>query len=389
MSLHSLSDNPHQKARPQNSYLHRVKAAVKDGSTQSTGGLNVGALRKFIQDFKLSEKPIHSLRRSDLCQLITSHPTWPSISQGTSWQSTHIPRLVSGGAAPQKHRPGRTRPLGVTTVHAAEHAGYKEPTEDRHTVLHGLGVTVMAVFDGHGGARASEAANKMLPRWIIDAVLASTKSPAAISHILSDKFALFQRDLLSRPSPDGTCATVCVLTETHVVTAHVGDSPAIMFMDNGEVLHSTEDHTCNNPGEAERMDGVQNPCYIEHKRDRSVRVLSGIVPTRSFGDEVDHTGVIAVPDISVWRRQPGAYFCVCSDSFAEGRLPSGKIGATQGSSEIVVELLRCIRRDGTSLEKATSDAVMNRVSQFVRYGPIPPGRTRYLGDNTTLLLTLL
>lgn len=196
----------------------------------------------------------------------------------------------------------------------------------------------------------------------------------------------------------GSTATVCVVTTNNVIVANLGDSPALMFTREGALIYSTVDHDCSDLSEAARMNTVGNGCVYDrylganaNERARIldshctndldapqslIRVESGLAPTRAFGDP-QHSGVFAVPNIYDWPRQAFAYLCVCSDSFVEGIMPSGRIGPTRSRTDIVNELLRSIEKD-VILEVATQQAVSRRVASL---NPYTAERTHKIDPN--------
>lgn len=365
----------------------RIYFAVAMGIKQRKGGLNVKGLRALLRELDPSnaDEDVNSMLREELIRKIKAHAVWRDIEK--DFNTPTILKLKSNYEKMMVRYTKRKTFLGVADVAVAEHYSGKSPSEDKHKVLHGSGVTILAVFDGHGGLEASQYANENLPQAILEAVVASDKSSEAISAILLDKFALVHQGILDEKMSSGTCATVCVLTRTQVIAANVGDSPAIMFTAKGRVLEATVDHDCRNKAEANRMRDGRNPCI--RFPDGLVRVTTGLAPTRALGQSERHTGVSPVPDICVWERKKNAYLCVCSDSFSEGVIAgTNKLGPVQDTKEIVDELLMSIRKRGVSLEDATFMAVDTRVRKFTKQSR-PKNSTPYDGDNTTLLATRL
>ena len=259
----------------------------------------------------------------------------------------------------------------------AEHDGYKSPSEDRHTILSlpELDLTLLAVFDGHGSSYISNTVNSILPQRIFDKVkVLPIPEPHLIVQILIREFEEVNRQLRRRVEDGGSTGTVSVITPTHVITANVGDSPALIFDRANTLLETTVDHDCDNPLQQARMRLAGNMC-VPGKR----RIVSGLAPTRNFGDFI-HKGVMATPQTYVWPRTPGVILCVCSDSFSEEirQDPKLHIGPYQTREGMVRELNESINTSAT-LKEAAPKAVLKRVEKFNIDG-------KYYGDNTTLIL---
>ena len=262
-------------------------------------------------------------------------------------------------------------------VASATADGYSKPgySEDRHTVLQGP-VSVLCVFDGHGGAGVAELCNRHLPRSI-QAAIGTNTDPEAIRAILIDHFEQIDAAIIARDVAGGSTATVCIVTPDHVICANVGDSPALMFLhdDDGTLLHKSNDHDGNN--ETERARIITAGGTFKTDARGGTRLSTGLAVTRSFGDVVhDKRFVIAIPETYVWKRVPGAYLAVLSDSFAE-RIRNGMILPVNTSEQITHELLKSIH-ETASLKAATDNAVFTREAAMHKQG-----------DNTTLILARL
>jgi serine/threonine protein phosphatase PrpC len=259
----------------------------------------------------------------------------------------------------------------------AVHDGYKSPSEDRYTILSqpDLDLTLLAVFDGHGSSYISNAVNAILPHRVFEKVkLLPAPDPQVIEQILIREFEEVQRLLRKRVEDGGSTGTVCVITPAFVITANVGDAPALLFTRTDALLETTVDHDCDNPVQQERMRLAGNIC-VPGKR----RTLSGLAPTRNFGDSF-HRGVIATPQTYIWARPTEGILAVCSDSFSEAisHDPKLHIGPYQTREEIVKELNESINTTAV-LQEAVTNAVLKQVEKFNIGG-------HYYGDNTTLIL---
>ena len=277
----------------------------------------------------------------------------------------------------------------LSEAYASEHDGYKTPTEDRHTILTSpdKNITLLAVFDGHGGSNTSNYVNEKLPNIILPQIiaLAPKYNPQEIEKILSREFVKID-DIVKPLFDDGSTGTVCIVTPTHIITANIGDSPAILFTKTGDIIYTTNDHDCSNNIERERVSLAGNPC-LKKPGENIERTISGLAPTRGFGDGMRHDGVISKPETYIWEipyisyEQPVEYIlCLCSDSFTEqiNTQPKLHIGPYNTRQDIVDELNESINTLPT-LHDAVVTAVIKRVDMF-------KFNNMYYGDNTTLIL---
>lgn len=146
---------------------------------------------------------------------------------------------------------------GATSVVGSEHAN-----EDRFCCLSGQlgklrGVSVFAVFDGHGGSRAAELASRRIPEILeqklsdmirlhaefegvaeselldLSGILLAGELPSGlIQESLVSSFVQMERELLLGDKNDqsGSTALVCLIVKSRLYTATVGDSKAVLAM---------------------------------------------------------------------------------------------------------------------------------------------------------------
>ena len=128
------------------------------------------------------------------------------------------------------------------TVGLAEAICARPGMEDRHAVSAAPdGVTIVAVFDGHGGSRVAEAAAGR----VVDVVASSVKrDPCFQGNAWAQIFAA-----LDAPAPAvGSTATVLCLVPPMLHVAHVGDSRALLVRPAAH-LRLTADHREETPSE--------------------------------------------------------------------------------------------------------------------------------------------
>lgn len=287
-------------------------------------------------------------------------------------------------------------------AHMAQHPGYhynpRSTTyrnEDRCRILHRPRFTLLAVFDGHGevpsrGDNSSQFLNVRLTQNIANALDQEHRKlvPERIAALLIAEFATVEAEMKANEhlfSDNGSTAVVSIVTVSDIVTANLGDSVALLFDREGNLKKDTVDHDCGNENERQRMALAGNACDLTRPDGDAVRIKSGLMMTRAFGDYKHGESVIKEPQIHQWRRAKFDILALCSDSFAEGNIQVGetrRIGPVYSHEEIARELVSSVRECDT-LKEATERAVTRRVNMF-RYRT--NGRVAFSGDNTTLIL---
>jgi serine/threonine protein phosphatase PrpC len=288
----------------------------------------------------------------------------------------------------------------MSSKHASSHhPGYKFPTEDRISTLETKkGYTIYSVFDGHSGQQCVNLVSNTLPHRIVMALdKKESPSPQDISDILTEEFSKLEaecNDTLTIWS-GGSTAVVSVVTDTHIITAHIGDSPAILFSKDGTLLHSTCDHDSKNSSEVARVTS-EGGWFSDTNVYGENRLFNALAVTRSFGNLAKKSyekGLNAIPDISIWERTPESYLILCSDSFTEKIIdsPKGdkdmygnieKIIANRGSHQDIINHIHPILvEQDYNIESTAHLAVHQQTMKFYNYQ-----YGKFCGDNTSLIL---
>ncbi|XP_066565828.1 integrin-linked kinase-associated serine/threonine phosphatase 2C isoform X2 [Amia ocellicauda] len=214
--------------------------------------------------------------------------------------------------------------------YVAARRGEREEMQDAHTLLPDLSAHVsslppqvsrlayFAVFDGHGGSRASRFAAENLHLNL------SQKFPKGevenldklVKKCLLETFKQTDEDFLKHASSqkpawkDGSTATCMFVVDDVVYVANLGDSRAVLCRGGGEVggtfstLALSREH---------------NPtCYEERMRIqkaggtvRDGRVLGVLEVSRSLGDgQYKRCGVISTPDLRRCQLSPSDRFVI-------------------------------------------------------------------------------
>ncbi|GBF87605.1 phosphatase 2C [Raphidocelis subcapitata] len=131
----------------------------------------------------------------------------------------------------------------------------------------------------------------------------SERRAEAIGRALRRAFARTDRDLAGTEVGDvvGSTALVAVVGRREVVTAHCGDSRAVLCRRGGAV-ELTSDHKADRPDEAARV-RASGGCVVF--RAGTHRVMGMLACTRALGDHFLRPHVVSEPEVSSFRRSPG------------------------------------------------------------------------------------
>ena len=209
--------------------------------------------------------------------------------------------------------------------------GRRFSNEDAHIVEPGIAAiaaaasatSLLAVFDGHGGAMAAELARDGLVKHLraqagFEAAAAGGSAPQ-LADALRLAFSSLDADILKkqaerprvahmpRSDESGCTAVVVLTTPTHLICANAGDSRACYVGPAGVVRALSEDHKPSNVGERARIEAAGGTVSTNG------RISGGLAVSRSMGDphykdRVDlppeEQRVVAVPDVQVVARRP-------------------------------------------------------------------------------------
>ena len=110
-------------------------------------------------------------------------------------------------------------------------------------------ISVYGVFDGHGGALASQYCTDWFSSYLL-----GQQSFNDLPRALTSTFKTIDKDFLSTGKEDGTTACACVVVGgKRVVCANAGDSRAIIVKRDGSVVRLSRDHKPELPEEKTRI----------------------------------------------------------------------------------------------------------------------------------------
>uniref|UniRef100_A0A7S1G7D5 PPM-type phosphatase domain-containing protein n=1 Tax=Bicosoecida sp. CB-2014 TaxID=1486930 RepID=A0A7S1G7D5_9STRA len=180
--------------------------------------------------------------------------------------------------------------------------GRRAYMEDRHVevgMLNGReGDSLYAVFDGHGGPRASEFCVERVPRNLLNSRYFAEGN---IEHALVDAFTRTDDEFMMQARAecldDGTTAiAACVRNGNEIFVANAGDSRGIVVQRQGKVFAVSDDHKPNRPDEMARIKAAGGAVYFH-----GVWRVQGILAvSRAIGDRILKAYVTARPDVARW-----------------------------------------------------------------------------------------
>ncbi|XP_077205361.1 integrin-linked kinase-associated serine/threonine phosphatase 2C isoform X2 [Paroedura picta] len=250
-----------------------------------------------------------------------SHPTErvsspESHGRGMKRRSTEGEKNGSEELVEKKVCKGSSGILGLKG-YVAERKGEREEMQDAHIILNDITeecsplpaqitrVSYFAVFDGHGGVRASKYAAQNLHQNLIRKFPKAGEIPSVektIRRCLLDTFKHTDEEFLRQASSqkpawkDGSTATCVLAIDNTLYIANLGDSRAILCRYNEEsqkytALSLSKEH---NPTQYDERMRIQKA----GGNVREGRVLGVLEVSRSIGDgQYKRFGVISVPDI--------------------------------------------------------------------------------------------
>ena len=129
-------------------------------------------------------------------------------------------------------------------------------------------MSYFAVFDGHGGENCSE----YLKNNFLDYLIENKNFPHDIKTSITETFDKLEDEFYEKNKQkpkdqidnSGSCALVAIMTENKIYIGNIGDSRAIMSLNNGtKVKQLTIDHKPNNLKEFERITKNGGKVYID------------------------------------------------------------------------------------------------------------------------------
>ena len=142
-------------------------------------------------------------------------------------------------------------------------------------------ITFLAVYDGHGGAEASQFCSD----WLSSYIRKDKEYPINISNAMKSAFATIDKDFVASGYLDGSTACACAVIGDEagyekIICANAGDSRAIVVKKNGSFVALSDDHKPDRNDETKRINDLGGK-VIHWGRWRVEGVLA---VSRSVGD---------------------------------------------------------------------------------------------------------
>jgi serine/threonine protein phosphatase PrpC len=214
------------------------------------------------------------------------------------------------------------------SIHAAR--GPRATMEDRWYISEDM--RFFAVYDGHGGYRVAEQAQKFLYDEFLqhlsevssagstseeenqphDVLIRTANDPESIRKALAKGFEVVSRKVLSTTYLDleGSTAVVVYLCDNNIVTANLGDSRAILCR-GSKAVPLTVDHKPDSPREKKRIEdlggrvkwhGYLGPDKLPVPGMGAYRINGNLAVSRALGDRLERPFVSSDPDIAILDR---------------------------------------------------------------------------------------
>ena len=144
------------------------------------------------------------------------------------------------------------------------------PIQKPHKTIHRTWpkMSFFAIFDGHGGETCSE----YLKNNYLNILVENKNFPFDIKTAIIESFEKVEEEIynqnkgkkLNEIDTSGSCALVSIITENKIYIGNIGDSRAIMSINNGnKVKQLTNDHKPNNIKEYERITKNGGKVYVD------------------------------------------------------------------------------------------------------------------------------
>lgn len=157
--------------------------------------------------------------------------------------------------------------------------------------------SLYAVFDGHGGALASEFCAQELPRYVVGSEEGwEVATKAALRDAFMKTDAAFVKATEGTNRLDGTTALVALIRGTQLFVANAGDSRAILVQRGARVVPLSRDHKPSLPDELQRITEMGGKVIFWGRW----RVEGILAVSRAIGDMHLKPYVTPEPEVTEW-----------------------------------------------------------------------------------------
>jgi len=229
---------------------------------------------------------------------LQSPPITPAAVAAAAAPPKVDPSPMSAVMSPGRSAQERGLKTGKMDYHARCERGSRPYLEDTVATKAAEGIMLFGVFDGHGGAKASDYCKSHLLELIAQRldprVENTTQAISAAFWQVDEQFSEMARHYGWN---DGSTALVVCLRDGWLHIAHCGDTRLVLVRDGSPPYAAlTQDHRPDNAREYERI--VQLGGTVVHRPGDAARVVPGhLAVSRSIGDTRAKPIVTADPEV--------------------------------------------------------------------------------------------
>jgi len=265
--------------------------------------------------------------------------------------------------------------------------GVRDSQEDRFKV--DTKSSFFAVFDGHGGDKASRYCEKHMEEYVMNEIKDLSEDPSDddIDEAFKQAFIDLDEKFLEKRVDDGSTACVAYITnngsKAKLHVANVGDSRAIVVCADGSVVEMSQDHKPDLPEEKKRIEAAYHDVEVVSdiymgKRIKIARVDGCLAVSRAIGDgslkdlmEPEKCAVTCVPEVKHLEVDPAKHrflFIACDG-----------IWDMYSNEDVAMIVKEEMEKNPSTVES------LSRTCELICKGSIDKGS----GDNCTALLVAL
>ena len=191
-------------------------------------------------------------------------------------------------------------------------------------------ISYFALFDGHSGDRCSTFLRNNLLSFIIE----DKNFPVDVKAALIGAFERAENEFNSlnegkarnEIEKSGSCAIVVLIVEKLIYVANLGDSRAIISMEEGKKIKPISiDHKPNNPKEFERINKCGGKVYLDNDDNEDIKDISKL----TFINKVQDFEKYALNNDVIYREYPSSLAVV--RTIGDYAAKSKEFGGVKGS----------------------------------------------------------
>lgn len=264
-------------------------------------------------------------------------PPTPTPPSTLSFQVREVKKDAGGGSVLKRKRPARldipltsgitngpglkTMPCGDDRLDEVEvdGEGYSvyckrgkrgSVMEDRYSALVDVNgqskQALFGVFDGHGGAKAAEFAEKNLDKNIMAGMCSGKFEHECMRSAIRNGYLATDTEFLKENLGGGVCCVTALIQKGHLVVSNAGDCRAVLSR-RGVAEALTSDHHPSREDERDRIEALGGyvDCY-----NGVWRIQGSLAVSRGIGDKHFKTWVTAEPETKVFKINPECEFLI-------------------------------------------------------------------------------